>query len=71
MLARPNNVLGQAAPHPGFVLIDADGSARAYINCRPGPDVVAAWKERYPDHDELRSPLATRPLIGQSPPTIS
>ena len=24
-------------PHPGFVLIDEDGSARAYINTRPGP----------------------------------
>ena len=29
-------------PHPGFVLIDDDGSARAYINCKPGPDVVEA-----------------------------
>ena len=25
--------------HPGFVLVDDDGSHRAYINTRPGPDV--------------------------------
>ena len=40
------------SPHPGFVLIDDDGSARAYINCRPGPAVVAAWTERYPEHSQ-------------------
>ena len=32
-------------PNPGFVLID-DGSARAYINCRPGPAVVDACLHR-------------------------
>ena len=46
-------------PHPGFVLIDEDGTARAYINCGAGPEVVAAWKERYPDHiDDIDEGLA-------------
>ena len=39
-------------PHPGFVLIDDDGAHRAYINTRPGPAVIAAWKERYPEHSQ-------------------
>ena len=46
-------------PHPGFVLIDDDGSARAYINCKPGPSVVDAWKERYPENaDDIDQGLA-------------
>ena len=40
------------SPHPGFVLIDEDGAARAYINTRPGPAIIAAWKERYPEHSQ-------------------
>ena len=39
-------------PHPGFVLVDDDGSARAYINTRPGPAIIAGWKERYPEHSQ-------------------
>ena len=41
------------SPHPGFVLIDEEDEAvRAYINTRPGPAIIAAWKERYPEHSQ-------------------
>ena len=40
------------SPHPGFVLVDDDGAHRAYINTRPGPAIIAAWKERYPEHSQ-------------------
>ena len=44
---------------PGFALIEDDGTARAYLNCAAGPDVVAAWKVRYPDHvDDIDQGLA-------------
>ena len=46
------NVLGQTFTPPGFVLIDDAGAARAYINTRPGPAIIAAWKERYPEHSQ-------------------
>ena len=39
-------------PHPGFVLVDDDGAHRAYVNARPGPAVIATWKERYPEHSQ-------------------
>ena len=39
-------------PHPGFVLIDDDGAVRAYINTPPGPALIAAWKERHPEHSQ-------------------